>query len=68
MQTDSKKHETPTDANNVLVAGVPLKPEYWTNEIREELYVRCRPAKTAQRLIRYYRSELLESNRYYACH
>ena len=21
MQTDSKKHETPTDANNVLVAG-----------------------------------------------
>jgi hypothetical protein len=23
MQTDSKKHETPTDANNVLAAGFP---------------------------------------------
>ena len=24
MQTDSKKHDTRTDTNNVLVAGVPL--------------------------------------------
>lgn len=30
MHTDSKKHETPTDANNVLVAGLsPKKRVAW---------------------------------------
>jgi hypothetical protein len=27
MQKDNLKHETPTDANNVLVAGLSLKPK-----------------------------------------
>ena len=68
MQKATINNETPAIGNLLLAAGVPMNPEYWINEIRLELYVRCKPKKVAMRLIKYYRQELAISKRYYACH
>lgn len=67
MSEVTKTTENPAIGNVLLAAGVPMNPEYWINEIRLELYVRCKPKKVAMRLIKYYRQELAISKRYYAC-
>lgn len=49
---------------NISENNIPLEPEFWINEIRQELYVRQKPSKVVQRLIKYYREELKESRKH----